>query len=396
MGPRRAAILALGCASILFAPALVQAATVGFGPEGNVVEFTAATGEQNAVTISSNSDETAVSFRDTGAPLTAGPGCASHPDGSVACATEPAGEVDVTLVDGNDNLDASLLTSARLLAEGGDGDDALIGGTRKSSLQGGEGVDYLTTSVTEYTTGAFEVNGGPGDDVLTGNAANDFLVGGAGADDIVGASGPDQVAGGSGDDTLYGGTGNDEMYDNPGDDQVGGGPGDDRLFDQAGADVSDGGSGNDRLFRDFRDGDAVNRSSGGPGADLLTYLCRGCEVTLNGRADDGPFGRDAVREIENVTMKSSEPIEDLDTFRNFGSGADLVVGDDAANVIATGRGRDRIAGGSGRDRLLSGTGEDRVRAADGRRDLVNCGAAEDLAVVDETDEVDNCERVRIR
>lgn len=53
--------------------------------------------------------------------------------------------------------------------------------------------------------------GGPGNDILLGNAARNVLIGGAGNDGLAGASGSDVLQGGSGDDTLNGGLGNDVL-----------------------------------------------------------------------------------------------------------------------------------------------------------------------------------------
>ena len=51
-------------------------------------------------------------------------------------------------------------------------------------------------------------------------------------------------------------------------------------------------------------------------------------------------------------------------------------------------------GGPGRNRLRGGRGNDRLSAANGKRDLVNCGAGRDRARVDAFDLVRGCERVR--
>lgn len=69
-------------------------------------------------------------------------------------------------------------------------DDALNGGGGNDSLSGANGNDLL--------------DGGAGDDWMTGRGGNDTLVGGAGAD---------QMQGGEGNDLYIGGTGNDETRD---------------------------------------------------------------------------------------------------------------------------------------------------------------------------------------
>lgn len=87
-----------------------------------------------------------------------------------------AGEVILTGTDGNDTIDASLLTfNSNLVIEGLAGDDTITGSSSGDTLTGGEGADTM--------------NGGDGDDTLK-FASNSEL-----ADDI-------SVAGGSGIDTI--------------------------------------------------------------------------------------------------------------------------------------------------------------------------------------------------
>ncbi len=165
---RRAALTASGCVAALLAPAPVHAATVT--GSGNTIEFTAAAGEQNDVTVSTAADESAVVFRDAGAPLSAGSGCATQPDGSVSCAGGVRGEVDALLGDGNDRFDAASLTSHRLIAEGGDGADTITGGAGDDRLTGGNDGDAL--------------EGGPGNDTVAGSAGDDRLDGADGTDTL--------------------------------------------------------------------------------------------------------------------------------------------------------------------------------------------------------------------
>ena len=89
--------------------------------------------------------------------------------------------------DGDDTIDASLLTSSTSLdVRGAAGDDALTGGL-----------------------GDDRIDGGDGDDTLIGGEGDDILVGGTGGDAIEGGTGDDHINGGEGDDTLSGGEGRD-------------------------------------------------------------------------------------------------------------------------------------------------------------------------------------------
>lgn len=97
-----------------------------------------------------------------------------------------------------------------------------------------------TTTVVSCTiTGAGDITGTPGDDVICGSAGRDRISGLAGNDIIFGFGGDDDISGGTGNDVLHGGDGNDRLA---------GDGGDDRLL--AGAGVTDrlaGGAGDDTL-----------------------------------------------------------------------------------------------------------------------------------------------------
>jgi Ca2+-binding RTX toxin-like protein len=72
-------------------------------------------------------------------------------------------------------------------------------------------------------------------------------------------------------------------------------------------------------------------------------------------------------------------------------GNDTILGGAGSDRIDGGAGNDIITGGSGADRLLGGNGSDTIRADDGERDIVDCGAGQDRAIVDSVDKVTNCE-----
>jgi len=79
-----------------------------------------------------------------------------------------------------------------------------------------------------------------------------------------------------------------------------------------------------------------------------------------------------------------------------GGGNDRIAGGIGADVLSGGDGSDRLYGGPGADVLLGGAGSDHIEAADGTRDVVNCGAGQDSATVDRFDRVVGCERVIVR
>jgi uncharacterized repeat protein (TIGR01451 family) len=92
-----------------------------------------------------------------------------------------------------------------------------------------------TSVVTCTITGAGDILGTGGDDVICGSAGPDRISGGAGDDVIFGLGGADLLSGGEGNDRLVGGGG--------GIDRLSGGPGDDILIvtDGAGDDFAAGG-----------------------------------------------------------------------------------------------------------------------------------------------------------
>lgn len=156
-----------------------------------------------------------------------------------------------------------------------------------------------------------EINGGPGDDSLSGTAAADHIVSGEGNDEVSGFAGNDVIDTGAGDDVAYGGAGNDviqlgegddltsdhEYFQNgealtfvpeasAGDDLIRGGAGEDTLQDSNGSDTLYGDTGNDFLFALDHSGnnDAPDRVFGGFGADEI-FADRG-DVVSGNQGDD--------------------------------------------------------------------------------------------------------------
>jgi Ca2+-binding RTX toxin-like protein len=83
-----------------------------------------------------------------------------------------------------------------------------------------------------------------------------------------------------------------------------------------------------------------------------------------------------------------------DTIFGLG-GNDTLLGGSGDDVIYGGPGNDIIVGGPGSDKLYGGPGSDTIMAADGERDIVDCGPGSDRAIVDAIDIVSNCESVQI-
>jgi Ca2+-binding RTX toxin-like protein len=121
--------------------------------EGNVVRVASAPGEANVLTVAQGLSEGTMIVTDSGAPLTAGPGCIVGADGSANCSSGPAAPFASIDVDAGD-LDDSVSVIAAVPA----------------TILGGEGDDRIT--------------GGDGDDILIGSGGADFADGGQGDDSI--------------------------------------------------------------------------------------------------------------------------------------------------------------------------------------------------------------------
>jgi Ca2+-binding RTX toxin-like protein len=116
-------------------------------------------------------------------------------------------------------------------------------------LQGLGGNDTITIkqpitagSLTRKVT----LDGGGGNDALTGNAGDDVLRGGDGADTLVGLGGRDALAGNAGNDQLFGGLGLDFLDGGDNDDFI-------DSSDSAGGDTVLGGNGTDSADVDAGD-----------------------------------------------------------------------------------------------------------------------------------------------
>ncbi|HZR95536.1 MAG TPA: hypothetical protein VFA56_07555 [Gaiellaceae bacterium] len=74
-------------------------------------------------------------------------------------------------------------------------------------------------------------------------------------------------------------------------------------------------------------------------------------------------------------------------------GNDTLLGGAGDDRIEGGPGNDVVTGGAGVDHLFGGAGSDTIYAADGERDVVDCGPGRDRVVADAADRTTNCEVV---
>jgi hypothetical protein len=142
------------------------------------------------------------------------------------------------------------------------------------------------------------------------------------------------IVGGAGDDCIKGTVGNDRLYAGKGNDTIVGGRGNQLIF-------------------------------GGPGHDSL----------YGGRGHNQIYA---------------------------GTGNTLLAGGPVSNLLVGGRGKDQLYAGPGHDVLIvgrgasyldGGKGRTVIDALNGKRDVINCGSAKTVAVLDSVDKVINCAHV---
>ncbi len=335
---RRLVLAVLAATACLAAAQAAMASTLAV-QGGTTLQFTAAAAETNNVTVTRGANFFTVA--DPGSTITPTAPCIAVNANTATCPVAGVTDVNVSLVDGNDQATIDpTVTQVGVTLQGGDGNDTLTGATSADTLQGGPGNDT--------------VNGLGGDDQLTGGAGDDTLVGGDGDDSLSGGSGRDSVQGGAGDDTIP----------------------------DAGADT---------------DPDSF---SGGAGTDLIDYsdAAVGVTVTLDGLANDGGAGEadNVGADIEDVTgtakadtITGSASANEL----NGGSGNDTLSGGAGSDGLNGARGNDTLDGGPGIDALAGGPGNDTLRARDISADDVSCGGGVDSALLDASDVPRACEAV---
>ncbi len=177
---------------------------------------------------------------------------------------------------------------------GGEGDDLIV-----SSLDGagnyydGEaGVDTLNlipnsngVSVDLANHFARDRSSGATSEVwnienVTGSSMNDYLYGDANANRLVGYNGDDLIRGQGGNDNVNGGRGHDVLFGGTGNDGVYGEDDGDMLYGEAGNDFLNGGLGDDFLIG----GTGLDHMVGGAGSD--DFLFKKLSDSGNGNAAD--------------------------------------------------------------------------------------------------------------
>ena len=163
-------------------------AETGGGSDQILIQPTDST---TAITVdaSGGNDQVTIDLTGLSDASDASPDQTARHGASVATATQATTTISVLIGAGNDlvNIRGFLPRGWKLVINGGGGADSMKGNL---------------TATTRSSAGYF-LNGGGGNDKLTGSATKDKLSGGDGADVLTGGTGSDDLAGGPGRDTCY-------------------------------------------------------------------------------------------------------------------------------------------------------------------------------------------------
>jgi Ca2+-binding RTX toxin-like protein len=290
---------------------------------------------------------------------------ATPADAAVSSASIVGGTATLNLDGADDNVTVSvsggLLVHGQTtggLNSGSDWDSAAPGdqavpadGTFVVVVNGGDGNDSLAVLAKNSEIVTAALNGGPGEDVLTGSDTGDSLEGLDGNDRLVGAKGGDDMSGGNGNDTLVWNNGD-------------------------GSDSIDGGAGND-----------TTEVNGNPTlGDAFTLEPNAGRIKFQ-RLNLVPFTLDASTERFQVnglggddSVAASAGVGALILLSvDGGAGVDTVNGSDGPDLILGGEGNDILNGGDGDDRIVGDRGNDTMNGGAGDDALVwNNGDATDV------------------
>jgi Ca2+-binding RTX toxin-like protein len=262
-------------------PSAGMAIDVSIGPPNTIV-VTAAPGERNSVTVTS--DASGYEIGENGAAtMTVGAGCGAGPGTNGAtCPSAGISQLYITLDDGDDSATVATATNAVML--GGAGNDLLQGGGGQDTLHGEDGADVLAGG-----DGADTIDGGPGRDAVAYTTPADVTVRldmSVASSTLTGDT--DQIA--QIEDVL-GGDGRDTVTGSPDANALEGSGGEDYIDGRRGVDRLDGGASADVVVA--RDGAPDEPVSCGPGQDLAIVdradsVARsgpdGCERVVDGSA----------------------------------------------------------------------------------------------------------------
>ncbi|WP_068115713.1 calcium-binding protein [Tropicimonas marinistellae] len=196
-----------------------------------------------------------------------------------------------------------------------------------------------------------------GDDHITNGGLITGTLDLSGGDDVYLGVGDGRVErrieGGAGDDTLTGGDKRDVIFGDAGKDTLTGGDGRDRL---------QGGAGDDLVLVEA-DG-VADRLGGGDGQDTLDFSAIGDDLKIDlrsGTVRSVATGRDEIEWFEFVEAGGGNDVliaSDTTVRMRGRAGDDILRGHDGADTLAGSAGDDLLVGNGGRDVLIGGWGDD--------------------------------------
>jgi len=276
---------------------------------------------------------------------------------------------------------------------GSAGNDTIIGGAGSDVLVGGAGDDTFLVNGAEAAYDRFQgdagfdtILGGNGDDIIrvnnfSGASTVERIDGGFGINVVAGTqyndtidlSGTELVAiagidGGLGNDVITGSTGNDVIIGGAGSDVLAGGAGDDvfliegadtsydRFQGDAGFDTILGGNGDDIIrVNSFSGANTVEKIDGGAGLNMIVGTQYNDTIDLSGTELFNIVGIDGG--VGNDTLTGS-------------AGNDFLLGGDGNDIVNGLSGNDILQGGLGSDRLADTSGNSILDGGDGADTLV--------------------------
>lgn len=282
---------------------------------------------------------------------------------STGSAAQGAIYLNIENLIGSVHADSLKGSSAANKIEGGDGDDTLTGGLGgNDTLDGGLGSNTANYSsfvaINSLTFNLGTLNNGFSNVTIAGGSQVDKL---ANIDTVLGSGGGDNMTGNENNNLFEGRAGNDSLNGAGGADTLDGGDGNDLL---------DGGAGPDLL-------------EGGNAIDTVTYVSStaagGLTISLlnPGVNTDNATG-DTYSNIENLRGSIFNDNLTGDTNPN------QIEGLDGNDLIEGGSGNDTLNGGSGDDTLVGGVGSDSLIGGQGTSDVVTYAAITTNLTIDLT------------
>lgn len=263
-----------------------------------------------------------------------------------------AGNDMITTAGGNDVIRGS---AGNDTLDGGAGNDVFVyvsGNNGADIVEGGLGNDEIRAQQTNAVIGLSSVSGV---ETITANGFEGVrIVGGLGGDTLnftnVALINIRAIDGGGGNDTITGSAAADTIIGGSGSDSLSGGGGDDRfeVVGTSGFDSYDGGEGNDTIFGAAN---AAISLAGLTSIEAITGATNSLRLFGLATADNLDFSGTTLTNVVSI---------------DTGAGNDTVIGSAGADTIIGGSGNDSLVGGGGSDtfRMLASSGVDTILGGD--------------------------------